>query len=410
MLERLRRWLRPEPLETTVEEAAEAYREHRSATIEDADEEAEAVRTELGTALEQLDAGLEALGEVEQERDPVEDVLANVVTRRRSLIDDLRLPEDPEALEDAIEAFLEARSDLSRKEAAVLQQIDRPERYEQALERFQDAVDRLDRFVAEQYDAVRTAERLDELVDRRRDALEDAERLSRELAELPIEKAEETLSERRSALTSFRDGETRAEYERLQRELDEARERRDEVVADVNAAIARTGRGLKKLIYRAEQGDLALDADTDLLEELRDGETNAVLDRDPAAVAEQAAAVADAVTGEYVEGSDREKLLDGLSALEDLPDRSERIADLDDQIEELVDRIDQHDAVERERELERRVEEAEQERERLEDERERLQDELASSRATVGDVEDRIEATLDEAVAGEVRIRVDSEE
>lgn len=404
MLDRLRSWLRPEPIETSYDDAATAFRERRADAIDRAAEEAEAVRAELADALEDLDEGLAALADVEDERAPVEDVLDNVVTRRRSLVDDLRLPEDPEALADAVEAFLEARSDVSRKEAAVLQQIDRPERYERAVERFQDAVDRLDGFVADEHEAVRTAERLDALVERRREAIEDVERLRRDLEEISVEEAEDALAEHRSTLEAFRDGDAMAEYERLRRELDDARERRDGVVADVNAAVAKTSRGLKKLIYRAEQGDLALDADVDLLEELRDGRTPAVLDRDPEDVAAAVGSVADAVTGEYVDGSDRDKLLQGLGELEDLPERAAAIDEIERETASLQQRLDEHDAPDREHELERRVEEAERELEERERERERIEEELAAAREAVEDAEERIAATLDEAVPGDVRL------
>lgn len=410
MLEWLRDLFADDPFEATYDEAAERFRERHADALERAERRAVELRTELEEALDVIDTGLAALADAEVEQDPVADVVDNVVRRRRRSLERLEIPEDPLALEDALEDFLETRSDLSRKETAALRQIEYPEQYSDAVDRFESAVDDLDDFLADERELLDAADDLDELVRRRRDRRAELVDLRDERDAIDVDEARDRLDALGEELDDLRDGPDWEEYEALRDERDDARSERQAVRSDVNAAVAKTGRGLKKLLYAADDGAFSIDADRELLEELRDGDTDAVLDRDPRTVEAAVQALRDAPIEEHVDGTDREKLVDGLDALADIGDQVERLADHRERIAELDDRIADHGAPEREAELRRAIEEARSEVDRRQSERKRLGDRIEEVEDEIGAVEAEIRSRLEEVESGDVTLGEDADE
>jgi chromosome segregation ATPase len=404
VLERLRRLVAPPPLETTYDDAPTAFTDYHDDRLREAREQADRIRTDIATAVVDLESGLESLESYEDERDRVEDVVSNVAIKRRSQLENLSLSDDPAELGDAVETFLQERSDLSQKEAAIMRQIELPTDYQEAVEEFKEAVQRLDQFLDNEYELLESLETLEALVDKRRDQLGRIEDLEAEIADLDPESIEDQLQTKRAELDDLKHGDLREEYDNLEEQLDALETERQEILSDIGSAAAECRRGLRKLIYAIENDGVDIDTDLAVLKELRDGETAALLEREPEHVSAVAETVATEVTADHLDDSERASLLDGLEELQEFPDQANRIEELDQESTRLEDRLQTHEYQQRKQEFKNTIERLEAELDTIQAERDRLEDQLSASRATLSEIENRIEELLTKQIPGDVTI------
>jgi chromosome segregation ATPase len=404
VLERLRRLVAPPPLETTYDDAPAAFTDYHADRLREAREQADQIRTDIATAVVALESGLESLESYEDERDRVEDVVSNVAIKRRSQLENLSLSDDPAELGDAVETFLQDRSDLSQKEAAIVRQIELPTDYQEAVEEFKEAVQRLDQFLDNEYELLETLETLEALVDKRRDQLGRIEDLEAEIADLDPESIEDQLHTKRAELDDLKESALREEYHDLEKQLDAIETERQEILSDIGSAAAECRRSLRKLIYAIENDGVDIEADLAVLKELRDGETAALLERDPEHVSAVAETVAAEVTADHLDDSERASLLDGLAALQKFPDQANRVEELEQEYTRLEDRLQTHEFQQRKQEFKNTIERLEAELDTIQAERDRLEDQLSAPRESLSETENRIEEVLIEQISGDVTI------
>ena len=138
-------------------------------------------------------------------------------------------------------------------------------------------------------------------------------------------------------------------------------------------------RGLKKLIYQAENSDLELEG-LNLLRNIRDQETKALLEN-PVKVE---AALPQLQEKGDISDVQRKKLNSGIEKLEGLAEKESKIEEIEDKINSLEEEIENHSAPDKLEELQRDLERYKEE---LEEEKSR-EKELESE---IRDLKERIE-------------------
>jgi chromosome segregation ATPase len=395
----------PPPLETTYDDAPGAFERYHADALREAQEDAEAIRTDIATAVVDLESGLSTLEAFEDDRDRVEDVVSHVATKRRSLVNNLSLSDDPAELRDTVETFLQDRSDLSRKEAAILRQIELPADYREAVEEFKNTVERLDQYLANEYELLEALETLEELVAKRREQLECIEDIEADIAKRDPESIEEELKSKRAGLDDLNQSDLRDGYEELERQLDAIETEQNGIVSEIGSAASECRRGLRKLIYAIENEGVDIDTDLSVLKELRDGETDALLDRDPEHVETVVQTVAAEISPQHLDDSERSRLLDGLEGLQGFSDQAYRIEELAADHTTLDERIRTHEFRQSKQELKETIQSLENELDNIQSERTRLEKRLSEARDSLRNIETQIEEVLEEHVPGDVTVQ-----
>lgn len=404
VLQRLRRIISPRPLETTYDDAPNAFEEYHAEALSDARDEAESIQTEIATAVVELESGLSALESFEHDLDRVEDVVSNVARKRRALLENLSLKDDPAELRDSLATFLEDRSDLSQKEAAILKQIELPSEYREAVDDFKTSIERLDRYLSNEYELVESQKRLQELVADRREQLDRIAQIEEKIAELDPESVEAELEAEQEELNELLESDLRNDYEELEQQLEAIETERDEIVSEISSAAAESQRGLRKLIYAIENEGAKINTDLEVLKELRDGKIDAILNRDPNHVECVIGTVANETFDDHLDESEQSRLFGGLERLENLSDRAERIKTLDSEQARLEERIQSHEFQQRKRQLKQMIESLEQKLDEIRAERQRLEERLNDATETKKQIETKIKEVLEEQIPGDVTL------
>ncbi|MDY6776075.1 MAG: hypothetical protein SV253_08400 [Halobacteria archaeon] len=399
-----------EDLETTYSDAAEDFRSLRSETIQKAHEEYDALRSEVGTTLGRLDDELSEMRRRDYDEDVITDVMDNILTRRRSLIHDVDVSEDarPEDLRRDLAEFIDGFRDMSRKEAAVIQEIEIPEGFYGSLEEIEEEYERLGQLVESEYSAVETHRRLADAVGRRDEIIDEIDSLSDEIDGLGLEDHEEELQKTRESLEDLEESDVWDEYSSLKEELSDAESARDDVLDRLSGSMAETQRGLRKILYEVENSDLSLDSDVDtrVLRRLRDSEAEDLIESDPATVEntvrQMRRDLEDGLGSDVLSDTDREKLLAGLSSLEDFSETVEEVESLDEKADSLSDEIDSHEASEKKRSLEEEIDRLEREAERKRERRDTLRERIESKRERLHETEEKIRNILESALDRDV--------
>lgn len=385
-------------------DAAEVFRRERAEELERARDRFSEIREDVDLALADLDQALADLAGYDdaEGRSMIEDVVDNVVRQRRDAIDAVG-GDGPRELKEELDGFVDDFLEMTQKESMVMDAIGEAKQpVFEALDAVKSHRDDLDRFLDTGHAAMERDRDLRSAVDRLEDLRGERDTVAAELAGIDIETLRRELDSAEAELDELHDGEEWTEYGEVRSDLEDARGDRASVERDVERAMNALERGLKKMVYEVEHGDLSVDADLDLLKSVRDGETGVALS-EPEAVSDAVGAAAEALPPDLLGDRQAEKFRGGARTLADLPDLAEEHGWLDDRVAELEEAVADHPAPAREEELEARVGQLEdriaaraERRKDLRARREELEDEIAA-------VEDEIASMLEDALDREVR-------
>ncbi len=394
-------------MEIELEKAEEEFRERKSGELEKADRKVEKLRSDIREALDELDETLEELEGYEDTkgRTIVEDVMDNIVRDRRKMIDRLSLPEELDEIESGLEEFFEKFQAMKQKEAAVMEEVKKQDMIASKLGDLKKHRDRISDLMENEYRTRLIYQDLKEAMERREELVDELENIDTELQELELEDLQEEKREAARELESLRGGEEWQEYEELGKELEEVREQRRQVRQQLGRAAGKMERGLKKLLYQVRNGDLEMAADTFVLEKIRDGEVDELLELDPANVEEAVEEAVNSLPGDLIGESQEEKFLSGSEAFRAMEQKVEKLSSLDGKIESLEERLGEHPVLERERELEKKINQIEHRIDREEDRREELEQGRKDKESELDQLEDRVRKILASSFNREVELR-----
>ncbi|MFB6294971.1 MAG: hypothetical protein ABEI97_04380, partial [Candidatus Nanohaloarchaea archaeon] len=227
--------------------------------------------------------------------------------------------------------------------------------------------------------------------------------LADELDELDLAGIRADIQAVNEELDALHDSDEWCEYQQLQTEQETAEDRVDELRDDVSAAVQRMERGLKKLLYGPENRSSGLEH-RDVLEEIRDGDVDALLDRDPDIVEDAVTSAVEALPNDLLGERQEDKFRTAAATLTGIGELQEDMAAARDRAQSLQETIDGHAARQRENELAARLDDLKAELEEERKRRKQLRNELDSVDDEIAAVEQRIQETLDESFHREVNL------
>ena len=378
-----------------VKEADEKFQEERSEEIREAEKKVREFYSRIEQVLEELDElleGLEGYGDP-KDRAVVEDVVENVVENRRKLIDGFTPEEDIEELESQLEGFFEEYRDISRKEGAVLEEANLDQKLGNSLKELQELHEELQDFLENDY---KTVERYREV----ENSLEELESLEQGLSRIEEEKEEldseavQRVEEKEEELEELENSELEEEYRSLEEQIDDRRADIEELEKGIGKAMGKMERGLKKLIYEGEIGKTSREG-SEILREIRDGEKDKIMDRDPGQVEDAVKAVEDSLE-DQLDDKTEEKLRAGIETFKDFSDTIRKIESKRNELEELEEEAANHEFADRKEELEEEIRELEEEREEVQNRKEDINSELEGKRSEIQSKKNRIKEILRE--------------
>lgn len=405
MIDNILSIFREDPLRTSYETAVEDLEKRKQEEIKEVRRESERLISETEEAVGFLDEELKRIDEDDRsyDRDVIEDVMNNVMTKRRRDIDDLEIPDDPVELCANLEEFIERFQDMSQKEQAVMNEVRLPDEFYEALENLQTLYGDLEKFLNSEYTLLENYRDLRDAVSERQGNLEAVEDLRTEVESLKVKELEERKDELTDEIEELKQGPSWEEYEELKQELEDAKGKREKRVQEVSHATSRAERGVKKIVYEAKNGELTVGADTRVLEDIRDADANELL-RESERVEAASKSLKQELPDDVPEGKDREKLKDALDKLVDITEISDEVESLQKRIESLEEEVDKHDAAEKKRQLEEEKSDVQDQLDEEYRKRDELQKRVEKNQETIRELEEEIERLLDESIDGEVKV------
>lgn len=358
-----------EPLKIELREADEAFRDNKAEAIDEASNKGEKFQEEAEKKVQGLESVLDDIEGFQDDkgRKAVDDIAENLVSDRKNVIQSFSSKKDPEENLKEIREFMRDFQDLKRKEAAVLEITSKEKEIGGYMKQLEELSEEIEEFLDEEYSVVRDYEEIKEKLEKLEDLEEEKEKLEEKIGEIDLYEIEASLEEKRDEKARFRDGEEMEEYQELESRRDEMEQERKEIIESLESSMSKMKRGLKKLIYQAENSDLELE-NTDTLRSIRDQNTEEVLEK-PAEVEKALQQLED--KGD-ISQTQRDKLLEGVSGLEDLTDKKEKIEQMKEGISEIESEIKNHSAPEKMEKLEEEVEVSEKTLEDRESRRQEL--------------------------------------
>lgn len=396
--------LSKEPLELEISETAETFEEKKSKEIENAKDRAGAIRSNVIQEVEELEESLQEFEEFEDEKDRpvINDVVDNVVSERLEMIDELDLSEDPEELYSELNEFTRNFQSLKQKEAAVLEEAYLGKKLSRTISGLTTQREKLGDFLESEYQVVTNYREVKQLLDRREKLLDEIQKFEGKIEELGVDQLESELENVEKKLSELEESQRWQKYEFLKGEIRQKKTEKKKVKSDLKTSLAKMERGLKKLIYQAENGDASV-SKIDILEELRDKNTGYLLER-PEKTVEAVKEAEESLPEELLNDKQQHKFEESINEIKELPQKSERIRSLDAEIEELEKQVEDHEAVEEKKELES---EQKTVRNRLEDKKDRkehLEKQVTKRESKVDKVETDIREAMNESFDREVKI------
>jgi chromosome segregation ATPase len=377
------------PLKVDLENADVVFEEQRNEEIKNAESEAENFRNNAENKIEGLKKVLEDIEDFQDEkgRKAVDDIAENLVRDRKEVINNISLTGDPKENLEALKEFMVDFQDLKRKEAAVLEITSKEKEIGRYMKEMQELIEEFDNFLDDEYVNVERHAEIEQKLEERNEIGEEIKSYERKKQGLEIEELEDKISDKKREIEGFKAGERINEYKELENQLQDLRDERKQILSEINSAASQMERGLKKLIYQAENSDLELEG-LNLLRNIRDQETEALLEN-PVKVEK---ALPQLKEKGDISDVQRKKLNSGMEKLGGLSDKKSRIEALKDKISSLEEEIENHSAPDKLEELQRDLERFKQE---LEEEKSR-EKELESEIRDLKDKSEELESEIKE--------------
>lgn len=395
----------PEDHTVHIDAVGSFIEEHHGDEMADAEDRAGELMERTDELLDQLLEELDALREYEPDRGDVEgagggqvppggikrqlqaieDTLDSFVRSRARMIDRFDPPSEIRDHADAVQELLDEFGDLSKKESMVVQQAGAASEFPSVLGELNSHLDTLRSFLDGDHAIIETREQANELLGRYEELGDEIEDLEAELEDGGLEDVEDEIADKDEAIDELQDSDDWHRKDELEDAIAEDEDRLEELRADLDRTASQLDRGLKKLLYAVENGDVGFSASLGPLRRLRDRDYRDI--DDPAPSLEAA-----------VDTIEEEGLLDSRQ-LSTFRDAADELADLDDWLDRIDDTkasLQDHRDQIQEMDVTDRLQELRSEIGSLRDRRERVREELSSIRDRIDDRRDEREGVRDE--------------
>ena len=359
LIDRIRDWFRPAPetIEASWEEAPDLLQEQRGEDIENVRQQARDLMEETEDILSRLEDGVKELTSYSDPkgRQQIEDIAESFANARQRKIDTFDPADTIEQHHQDLQVFTEDFTDISKKQGAVFDEIKSgSETFATALQDLIDHVEQVGQFLDDEYPLLATEERIEDLVSSIRTKQDKIEERTEAIDEQAVTELEDERASIDNEIMELEASEAWEQKEELEAEIEDLKDEQAEIRSTLRRATNKLERGLKKLIYQIEHGDLELDADIRKLRSLRDGDVMTV-----ESPYEDLVAARDTIKDEAILNDRKsETFADAVAVFQDYEDKARRIETLDAEIDaaqeqrsalsvtdELEDLEDQRDAI-----------------------------------------------------------------
>ncbi|MDY6761425.1 MAG: hypothetical protein SVY41_00080 [Candidatus Nanohaloarchaea archaeon] len=405
MFERLKAQFK-DPITVEPGNAHDRFREEKAGELEQAAATVEDITADVEDALAELDERLQELEGYEdvEGRDVVEDVTENIVAERRRMVDRFSVPDRPQELYEALDSFCNDFREMKRKETEVLKVLgDEKNPVFDALDTVKGVRDRLSSFLQTEYPVLERSSDLEEACSRLSQLRQRRDELSGELAEIDLASVREEIDAVEAELDGLHSSEEWTTYQELQDQLGSAEAAMEEPRNTVSAAANRMERGLKKLLYGPENRDAPLEH-RPVLEDIRDGDVDVLLERDPAIVEAAVMSAVDALPDDLLGERQHDKFTAAADTLADIGEVQEELAERRERVQQLEEQVDSHPAPQQENELAAQLDDLKAELEEKRQRRKELRDRKGQVDTEIGETEERIRGILADAFAREIEM------
>lgn len=359
LIDRIRDWFRPAPetIEASWEEAPDLLQEQRGEDIENVRQQARDLMEETEDILSRLEDGVKELTSYSDPkgRQQIEDIAESFANARQRKIDTFDPADTIEQHHQDLQVFTEDFTDISKKQGAVFDEIKSgSETFATALQDLIDHVEQVGQFLDDEYPLLATEERIEDLVSSIRTKQNKIEERTEAIDEQAVTELEDERASIDNEIMELEASEAWEQKEELEAEIEDLKDEQAEIRSTLRRATNKLERGLKKLIYQIEHGDLELDADIRKLRSLRDGDVMTF-----ESPYEDLVAARDTIKDEAILNDRKsETFADAVAVFQDYEDKARRIETLDAEIDaaqeqrsalsvtdELEDLEDQRDAI-----------------------------------------------------------------
>ena len=393
--------------EIHVDETVEFFKRKRRDQINQAEKRKEELKNTTDRIIKDLNKSLELVKSFDdkEDLDIVEDVAESFYNKRKNLVKDLDLDKEFETHLEEFSEFVEEFNDVSRKEGAVLNRI---EKQDGSL---QDSIESMINHKEELEDFKEDHQVLKRMEEVEKD-LEDIEMFREKIHETSdriqeLEKSrndiKEKLEKKRRELENLRDSDEMDRKNHLKEEIGSLKSKKDRINSSINQDLSLIERGLKKALYEIENGKAEFSGNTEELRNLMNknlektgnveklDEVNELIDRES-----------------LLDERQEDKFEKGVRKLSDLKERVSRMKEISDEIESLKDEKNNLEIKEKEKNLEDNIENLKDSIEDIDNEVEDLKGEKISLEEDLKEKVLAMEEGLNSHLGVEVELESDS--
>lgn len=393
----------PEPADIHYGEAPTLFQDRRGQHLETVRQRADVHRDRIQDAVTDLEAALDALdGFTDTEnRQMVDDVVNNFYRDRTRLLNAFTLPADVDALQETVADLIDTFRTMKQKEAAIMKRVvDESDTIFSRLDALEQWNEELQRFLESEHQTVQRFHEVQELVNDIEELEETITTLESQL-ENGDSRIDDALAAKREELADHLSRDAWEEKQEIEDEIKSCREEEDRIQREIERVRSRMERGLKKLVYAAEHGEVTLAPSTvDTLRTLRDGDIGT-----PETVSSAMDTAVAAVEDEDLLGDrQQEKFVDAADVLQTLPDKQEHIQGLEEKRSRLQDELDAFTLEDEKQAIERDIEKLEAERREAARDRQDVRNRIEETQRQLNQTVQELEALLNAEFTGDITV------
>ncbi len=393
-----------EPVELEQpDQADDVFKDRRREKLEELEDKTQNFDREVETRLENLERDLQNLRGYEdpKNRAIIEDNIENFIQKRLDLINDFSTSQNLEELHGRLEQFLKEFNSMTEKRGKILEEAGVGDSVFNTLNDLNGVFEDIQNFMDSDYTTRRHLEELEAKTARLKELNTEIKSVRQKIEDKQVEKVKEQLEEKKSEINRLKGSSLKNEFEEMQEELEQAREDRRKLLEDTGKNIGRMERGLKKMLHESKIGKVSEEGSR-ALRDIRDGNKKELIDRDPAKVEEAVKAVEKSVEGDFLSGSTRQQLIQGVSFFSTFRDKKMKLKKLQSEIKELEKNVENHSFKSDLQKLEKEKEELENKLQKQKREKSDLRNRKDSLESEIAGLQDEIVSILEKEFDTEI--------
>ncbi len=270
-----------ETIEINYTEASDFFKDRKKEQITSTENRVDSYISNTRDILEEMEEELEKLREYSDKEDVkvIENVVESFYRSQKRLIDRFNPSSDIKKHRDELEKFIDNFNDVSNTEVQVMKRVENNSDFQfMSMEKLINHFEEIENFIKNDYIIIERFDKIKKLENEVNSLHNDIKKIESNIDIVDIDEFISEIDKIEEEIEEIRNSDEWRKKKELKSALEEKKRKNKKVRNDISSSISKMDRGIRKIVYKAENGEINFQQDIDDLRKLQSNEYTEIKD------------------------------------------------------------------------------------------------------------------------------------